>query len=441
MTAGSFHPAKELKVFEFGLGDPLQTYSETDQGKYIRRYLADLGAKSVVEEPYYFDRDYLAEFACYYGSSARGYPNVCRRLHFFGVGVDRRKLAAFLAGGGPVRGRLLKHYLGFVVLRPVPWAPFGRTVLAWYPEPTPHAPRITKPSRNYTVHLAGVPLNVKGIAWQQQDTDVGACATIALWSALQSSAFDTYHAVPTTAEITQAANTTASLGARIFPSKGLTLVQLCEAIKELGLAPIVCDGDIPSESEHSAFSKERFTAVTTALARSGFPTLLLGRLDSEPGNHATCMVGFRSNGSRLAPGGVALADAETDTIYVHDDNIGPNVRMRIEATGPGGCVRVKAEAPPSSHQSPWEDPTLKYWKLEPWAIVCAVPDNIRMGVDSLLAHALHMSGRLRGDWELLFGASQPPFAVSVLLVRASDYAGDILGTTLRGTPKALSTPL
>ena len=117
------------------------------------------------------------------------------------------------------------------------------------------APRILV-ERKYNTQLAGKSLEVSGLGWQQQDTSVGACATIALWTALNSSAFDDHYSIPTTAEITSFANKTASLGSRIFPSEGLTIHQMGEAIKENKLSPVLIGGDI--ENEFSSFSKERF---------------------------------------------------------------------------------------------------------------------------------------------------------------------------------------
>src|SRR5690606_22501303 len=97
-------------------------------------------------------------------------------------------------------------YLGFVVIRPLDVAPFGRTVLAWYENREAHSIRITPALRKYTCNVLGVRLNVDGIPWQQQDRGVSACATIALWSMFHSSAFDANHSVPTTVEITKNAH-------------------------------------------------------------------------------------------------------------------------------------------------------------------------------------------------------------------------------------------
>jgi len=76
-------PAK-LKIFPFASSRHLfKGLLDTTQVQYLRRYLTDLGATSVLEEQNYFDRDYLAEFSAFYSISSTGYPNVCRRLHFF----------------------------------------------------------------------------------------------------------------------------------------------------------------------------------------------------------------------------------------------------------------------------------------------------------------------------------------------------------------------
>ena len=68
----------------------------------------------------------------------------------------------------------------------------GRTVLKWFPDKSAETtPRVLSSSRKYFVHIAGVELHVEGLAWQQQDTGVAACATISLWSMLHSSLLTT----------------------------------------------------------------------------------------------------------------------------------------------------------------------------------------------------------------------------------------------------------
>jgi hypothetical protein len=173
--------AAPIILAEFsGAADPLSSLQLLPQGQYLRWYLADLGARTLLVEPNYFDRDYLSEFAAFYCTSSAGYPNVCQRLHYFADDVDRSLLEKAVSGNAAAATRIQDCYLGFIVKRPIPGTPLGRTVLSWYPDLTPQLPRVVEPSRWYSCHVAGLELRVRGLAWQQQDAGVGACATVAL---------------------------------------------------------------------------------------------------------------------------------------------------------------------------------------------------------------------------------------------------------------------
>ena len=129
-----FHAAEDRRS-----PDPLVALGDMPQARYIRSYLYDLDCRVIVEEPYYFDHDYLAEFSAFYGSSARGYLNVCRRLTLFDekvtdVATFTKTFDAALAGDEEATKLLHAAFLGFIVLRPIPAAPFGRTVLRSYPQ-------------------------------------------------------------------------------------------------------------------------------------------------------------------------------------------------------------------------------------------------------------------------------------------------------------------
>jgi hypothetical protein len=188
-------------------------------------------------------------------------------LHLFSLELAQVKASfdAAIAGDEAALAALQKAYLGFVVIRPIHATPLGRTVLRWYPETRPEIPRVTRPAREYHVHLAGLLLRVTGLAWQQQDSGVGACATVALWTMFHSSALDEHHAVPTTVEITRSAKAQWPLSRRIFPAAdGLVVDQLCQAIRAQGLLPAVLDGDremlLSGKQCYPAFSRERFAA-------------------------------------------------------------------------------------------------------------------------------------------------------------------------------------
>lgn len=440
------HQPAPLEFHDFGAGESLTNLGHSTQIEYLKIYLTDLNATSVLVEPHYFDRDYLSEFAKFYSVSSKGYVNVCKRLHFFkGDKVTRERFLLAVEGNAEAKTSLSADYLGFCVVRPIPQTPLGRTVLKWYEDKYPDSKRIVE-KREYTCHVAGVDLKVEGLAWQQQDTGVGACATVALWSAFHSLAFDEFHSIPTTTEITEAAHLTASLGSRVFPTSGLTIHQLCEAIKELGLAPVVQSGDLPNQG----FSKERLMSSIAASIRSGYPVIAIGKL-GEAGLHATCLVGFREpSASPLQPEYVTLQDSNADVLYLHDDNLGPNVRCRlILKSEKTGClssyqyVAFKPEAPTmkySTQERP-ADPTVSYPEFVPLSLVVAVHNDLRTSPESLYKVGLDAASKLCGAFSILLKANkQPPIGVtlSTRFIRLTDYVHEELGRVLSQNPKVLA---
>lgn len=410
--------------------DPLTLHYETPQGQYLTWYLADLGAASVIVEPQYFDRDYLSEFAAFYCTSSAGYLNCCERLHYFAAGVDR-SLLEVAAGGDLAAGHALQEaYLGFIVLRPIPGTPIGRTVLKWYPDPKRHQlPRVVQPSRWYTCHLAGVELKVHGLAWQQQDAGVGACATVALWSMLHSSAFDDRHVVPTTAEVTQTAHRAGLSAQPLFPSKGLSFGQLVAAVRDSGFAPLVVAGEL----DKSWFSREHFCSSLASFIRSGYPALVAGEFEGNNGWHAVCAVGFRQAASNVSAGSVELEDTETEFIYLHDDNLGPAARFKIEVDPGDGHVALRADPPPRLHSLTLTDPTATYHRFIPTALLAAAHSDVRITPDRLHDLALNLGTGLVSVTGGTIG-----LIASSRVARLSDYVGLELQRLLGAAPEILS---
>jgi hypothetical protein len=450
MLADFFMPNthKSLQIHKFGNNDPLAMLpQDACQVRYLRDYFADLGALVIVEEPNYFDRDYLSEYANFYSTSAEGYENVCRRLHIFSdASIDRGSLISLAMGESEAKNKFQQSYLGFVVIRPIPQAPLGRTVVKWYPDEFPDTPRVTTPSRSYKTHLLGTELQIQGLAWQQQDTGVGACATIGIWTMLHSSAFDDHHAIPTTAEITRSAHKTASLGARVFPSSGLTIYQICEAIKEQNLSPLVVDGDIKLPNFPipitEGFSTERFASSCAAFIRSGYPVLLIGKISA--GGHAVVAVGFRSSlPTKIPAGHIALQDKNINYIYLHDDNLGPSVRFSVQTNSSSGVVELHTDPPPPkgkriNHPSPTEG----YSPFIPQQLVVAVHNDLRTSSDVLNKKGIEIASRISQLLQVIAtntGTQISGVAVSTRFMKIAKYFGDELGRTLGGDLSKLAS--
>jgi hypothetical protein len=433
--------------------DPLTLYADTPQGQYLIWYLADLQAQSVVIEPQYFDRDYLSEFAAFYCLSSANYGNCCRRLHYFSIDVDRSLIELAASGNKEARDKLQAAYLGFVVLRPIPGTPIGRTVLCWYPDNKP-LPRVVEPWRWYFAHLAGIQLRVRGLAWQQQDAGVGACATVALWSMLHSSALDDRHVVPTTAEVTQTAHRAGLSAQPLFPSEGLSFGQLVAAVRDSGFAPLVVAGELPG----SRFKREHFCSSLASFIRSGYPALIAGEFEDGSGGHAVCAVGFRQAASTVQPGFIELEDTNTEFVYLHDDNLGPAARFRVEVGAPRDRARwrigarrnpsrafhrgvgreqehvsLRAVPPPKLHQLTLVDPTENYPRFIPTALLAAAHSDVRVTPDRLHLLALNLATMLVE----LFGRSIG-VAASSRVTKLSGYVGKELQRVLAAAPAILS---
>ena len=312
------------------------------QMTYMGIYLDSLGCRTIVHERHYIDRHYIDDFSLFYSRSLRDYPNNCQRLHFFSSEFDEERWSGFVqranrGGREEVERELAGHYLGFMVIKPLPGSPIGRTVLRTYDRTTRSGQiRDYSAIRCYTVSLAGLSLTVRGLAFQQQDRGVSACATTALWSALQCTAPLEHLSSPTPAEITEAASRYMLLGGRALPSEGLHFDQLCEAVRATGLAPVLLTSISPREDR----------AHMATYLRSGLP-VLLGILPIGGGEaHAVCLVGLRWGAVQPPTDpNVRYWDGSTavDRIFVHDDRLGPYASAIMKSTTINGGVATTLE--------------------------------------------------------------------------------------------------
>ncbi|MDE2823740.1 MAG: hypothetical protein OXK79_09575 [Chloroflexota bacterium] len=289
---------------------------------YLSAYLEQIRCATVLIEDHYVDRDYVEDMAIFYARSLRAYPPYCQRMHFFSETFDETKWRDLLvrANRGEaenMRQWLQESYLGFCVTRPLPGSPLGRTVVATFgSEAGDGLKREFEGAREYIVHLGGFELHVEGLAFQQQDQGVSACATIALWSAIHRVAPMEGLPAMTPAQITEAATRYYLPGGRALPSEGLTVNQLCEAIRAGGLAPIV----IPTTSP------EIDRGQLLGYIRSGLAPVLAVETLSTGEGHAVCAVGVKVGAVKPQTDmSLAYRDGATalQGLYLHDDRLGP----------------------------------------------------------------------------------------------------------------------
>src|SRR5438874_11153291 len=114
---------------------PCQEVRKQKKVTYLYKYLSTLQARSIVIETEYIDRDYLDDFAEYYLGCFDKFDRWCKRVHFFRDKLTKDGFLQTLRGPLPtedVEPPLQASYLGFVVVRPLPQAIVGRTVLRAY---------------------------------------------------------------------------------------------------------------------------------------------------------------------------------------------------------------------------------------------------------------------------------------------------------------------
>lgn len=302
-----------------------------EQTVYIAEFLRRLGTVSLVVESHYVDRHFIEEHALYYSRCLVQPTNVCVRIHAFSCGLDHaglsklvREAAQGTGSSAAVQQKLETSYLGFIVIRPLPSVPIGRTVLR---PPSDGATLYTL--IRYTVHLLGLELRITGLAFQQQDRAVGACATTAIWVALQRLIRHDGGRSPTPAAVTQAAVRHFLPEGRPFPSGGLAAEQVSEALRNFDFGPEVFGG-----------APTRFCRLLMGIyLRSGIPVVLGVDVGHRDVQHAIVALGCRvaragSSRRRTVSGErVRLINLDFDELIFHDDRIGPYLNARL-VSGP-----------------------------------------------------------------------------------------------------------
>src|SRR5205823_1832852 len=167
-------------------------------------------------------------------------------------------------------------------------------------------------------------LRVDGLAFQQQDLAVGACATAAVWTALSRVARHEGMRAPTPAEVSDAAaKHLVPLGRTLPAIAGLTMPQMCEAIRAVGFAP---------EAFNAGPAPEAFVVALHTYLLSGIPVVLGLRRGGGEG-HAVTAAGFQSGDqpSPVLQSSVQLRSALIKKLYIHDDRLGPYARAHLIA--------------------------------------------------------------------------------------------------------------
>lgn len=316
---------------------------------YLDKYLTSLKAKTVIIESDYVDRDFLEDYSRYYSKCFKHYEKYCIRLHFFSnefIDLDFYKCISnfHLKRDSSL---LQDNYLGFIVLRPLPKTILGRICLKVYPgDSKSYFPVI----RNYKVHILGIELLIKSLAFQEQDSAVSACATSAIWTALHGTEQGRLRYVSSPYEITLNGKKLISDYAQSnFPNKGLLPSQMAHAIREEGLSPVLINFVNTSylKALIRAYLNVRVPVVLGIKLRyeDEEGELPNGTPRSVPiGDHAVTVAGYhltnektpvfnmksiQSKIDKSIVKSLFLFSSKIDKIYVHDDQLGPFANMNF----------------------------------------------------------------------------------------------------------------
>lgn len=331
---------------------------DKEQVKYLYNYLSSLGAKSILLEPRYTDRDFLEDYSRYYVKRFRNDGGVCGRLHFFSCKLDHKSFDSMMLDSARqdlTRGSLQDSYLGFVLIKPLSKTFIGKTCLRITGDHGTGPGTKKKISKRYDVNLFGIKLFVESIAFQEQDKVVAACATTAIWTALHALPGRDVKTIPSCSEITIAALNFVDGSNNGFPNKHLTHKQIQRSL------------DVEGFRYHSSTltteTKKWFRSYTSAHIDSDLPVILAGGVygprkltdvDSELENETLSVIEALGDSidevmrqelmadlksaegqSMCLKGGHAIALVGYDFrdggewIYVHDDRLGPYARAKL----------------------------------------------------------------------------------------------------------------
>lgn len=388
---------------------------DNDRISNIYDYLAHdaVACKTILVEESYVDGDFLNDYSYFYSKCFEDTKRFCIRLHFFDIEIKEEELHEVIAGEKSIKEReafeatLQNGYLGFVVIKPLPYAVIGRTCLALFSKD--EKIRAFGATHEYRAYFAGIRLNIKSLAFQEQDTVVAACATIALWSAFHALYAIFGIPIPAPSEITAKAFKSSTGMKRKMPSRGLNAYQICDVIKTQGMEfelREIRQKDTVTETDISYLT--RFAAAYLAC---GLPTLLLFEFKDKT-KHAVTVAGtgYKPVGSEYerqkaieAAGGIPLSADWIEKFYVHDDQICPFAKMELLTSG--------------KLNTSWDpDKVGGSSEVEPLYIIVPVCDTIRINFEDVYAKTRAITGAVKRE-----GLWRDGFFWDIKLFRQTTY--------------------
>lgn len=178
-------------------GSSLHEINKKPQIQYLLKYLSsdEIKARTLVTEYDYIDKHYIDDYSKYYSRCFHTHGRECARIHFFSKEFDEQKLIEILET--QENEDLLKNsYLGYCVIRPIPENYLGRLSLVPYNKLLADGENYKIITQKETTSLFGLELTIETASMREQDQVVSACATSAIWTALNLTPFISNYQVP-----------------------------------------------------------------------------------------------------------------------------------------------------------------------------------------------------------------------------------------------------
>ncbi|MDN5203941.1 hypothetical protein QQ008_21290 [Fulvivirgaceae bacterium BMA10] len=300
--------------------------------RYLLGYLSDLSAQMIVIEPEYISKSYLSDYSNYYSTCFQDYGRICKRVHFLMKHVDKESFLKELLDKDSTF--FDDNYLGYTVVKPLPDSVIGTTLLVTYNKKKDHMVRHYPVCRPYDINMLGKKVRLMSLAFQEQDTVVAACASVAIWSAFHRTSYSFETNLPSPSEITKSAGNLYFNYGRTFPNPGLDISQICKAIEAVGL---VSELVISDEFKGDVTLARR---IVYAYIRAGIPVMLFLTFRNnseeddqaeEPG-HLITINGYaeHEDGKQNTPiEEITMIADRIEKFYAHDDQTGPFAKLKF----------------------------------------------------------------------------------------------------------------
>ncbi len=306
--------------------------------KFLLAYLGSTGlnTNTIVIEEDYVSKDFLHDYCAYYAQCYEEYPKRCKRVHFFSNSFTHAEFCDVIVDETLNQQEFWDCYLGFIVVKPIPLTVIGYTILKTYSNGDDFNGRNFWGLRNYNVHIYGNEIKLPSLAFQEQDSVLAACATTAIWSMLNKAANDSHTILKSPSQITKDADKVSLDGSRLFPNKGLSIIQICQAIQNSGLvSEIKRDNFVVKDADgnivYHVSSNQYLKKILNAYSQIGIPIILVIYVPNggAHGLHAITVSGFNQKAPTLiAPkDSISWLADNIEKVYAHDDQWGPFARI------------------------------------------------------------------------------------------------------------------